>query len=143
MKTIFFLKHSKKFKWFLVDCTNRKLGNLAVIVSNLLLSKTIYYNKITKIIVINTSNIEISGKKEYKKVYYKFTNRPGNLKKNTFLSLKKNNPNKIVEKAILGMLPKKNIRQDLFKNIYFFQNNFCLYNMFDEINTKARYITKI
>jgi len=143
MKTIFFLKNCKKFKWFLIDCTNRKLGNLAVITSTILLNKNMHSNKITKIIIINTNKIEVSGKKESKKVYYKFTDRPGNLKKDTFLKLKKKNSNKIVEKAIIGMLPKTRIRQILSKNIYFFHNAFYLYNKFDITDIKNKDVTKI
>lgn len=128
MKTLFPKKEYHIPKWFILDASNKTLGYLATEISQLVCSKYLSYfnagiNQKNFIIIINSSKIIVTGHKLLQKVYYRNSNRPGSLKKETFKDLKKRIPNRILEKAIWGMLPKNVIGRQFFKNIYIYSNN--------------------
>jgi large subunit ribosomal protein L13 len=108
-----FIPSSKflKKKWYLVDATNKTLGRLSTEIAILLQGK----NKVTfcpsvdmgdYVIVINIEKINISGNKFKQKLYKRHSGRPGGMKIETFNMLQKRIPERILEKAIKGMLPK-------------------------------------
>lgn len=132
MKTIFPKKEFHIPKWFIIDASNKTLGYLATEVSQLLCGKYLSYfntgiNQKNYIIIINSSNIKITGQKFLQKYYYRNSNRPGSLKMETFKDLKNRIPNRIIEKAIWGMLPKNIIGRQFFKNLYVYNFNNILY----------------
>ena len=125
MKTLFPKKECHIPKWFIIDASNKTLGYLATEVSQLLCGKYLSYfnssvNQNNYIIIINSSKIIITGQKFLKKYYYKNSNRPGSLKIETFKDLKNRIPNRIIEKAIWGMLPKNILGRQYFKNLYIY-----------------------
>lgn len=105
--------------WFLVDAKNKTLGRLSTQVAHALKNKhSIYYTpyQINKshIIIINASLIQVTGQKKYQKIYYRHSGRPGGLTKESFMQLQKRIPERIIEKAIKGMLPKNALGRQLF-----------------------------
>ncbi len=109
-------------QWYLVDAENQTLGRLATEVASLLRGK----NKPTFsphldtgdfVVVINADKIVVSGNKSHQKLYRRHSGRPGGMKVETFNSLKERLPERIVEKAIKGMLPHNALGRQLFRKL--------------------------
>jgi large subunit ribosomal protein L13 len=128
MKTLFPKKELHVPKWFILDATGKTLGRLSTIVSKLLRGKeSPYYTPGVDlgnyVIIINADKIQVTGKKETQKFYYRNSQTPGNLKIETFQELKKRIPNRILEKAIWGMLPKRVLGRQYYKRLYVYSKN--------------------
>ena len=67
-------------------------------------------------IIINASKIELTGNKEQDKIYYRHSNHPGGLKAVTAGELKRNNPERLLENSIKGMLPSSRLGEKQGKN---------------------------
>ena len=109
-------------KWFLLDASQMNLGRLATISSLLLRDKlSSYYtpsvNRGNFVIVINADQVKVSGNKNKQKIYWKHSGRPGGMKKQFFDQMLKKYPEKIIEKAIKGMLPKNSLGRSYFKRL--------------------------
>jgi large subunit ribosomal protein L13 len=132
MKTVSPKPHLHVPKRFIVDASNKTLGRLATEVSKLLRGKeNSYYtpgiDQGNFVIILNSSKIEVSGNKNKQKLYYRNSQRPGNLKIETFDQLKSRLPNRIIEKAVWGMLPKGVLGRNYFKRLYVYSGNEILY----------------
>jgi large subunit ribosomal protein L13 len=128
MKTIFPKKECHKPKWFVVDATNKTLGRLATEVSKLLRGKEISYftpgiDQGNFVVILNANKIQVSGKKDVQKLYYRNSQRPGSLKIETFKQLKERIPTRILEKAIRGMLPKGVLGRNYYRRLYIYCDN--------------------
>ena len=114
-------------KWFVVDAKGKTLGRLATEISKLLRGKEISYytpgvDQGNYVIVLNASQVEVSGKKSLQKLYYRNPHTPGNLKIETFEHLQKRIPTRIVEEAVWGMLPKGPLGREQYKRLYVYSN---------------------
>lgn len=128
MKTLFPKKESHVPNWFIIDANGKTLGRLATEISKLLRGKEISYftpgiNQGNYVIVINANKIEVTGKKESQKLYYRTSRRPGSTKIETFKMLKNRIPIRILEKAIWGMLPKGVLGRTYFRNLYIYSDD--------------------
>jgi large subunit ribosomal protein L13 len=109
-------------KWYLVDAKNKILGRVATKISKILIGKEkIAYTPFLEtgdyVIVINAEQICVTGKKPKQKYYKNHSGRPGGLKIENFLKLQQRKPQKIVEHAIAGMLPKGPLGRKIYKNL--------------------------
>eukprot|EP01040_Poterioochromonas_malhamensis_P012989 gene12989-14242_t len=116
-------------KCFVINAEGKTLGRLATTVSKLLRGKenSFYTPGIDQgnfVVITNAKKIKVSGKKEQQKLYYRNSQRPGNLKVETFSDLKNRLPIRILEEAIWGMLPKNKNGLKLIFKILFMTNNF-------------------
>ncbi len=98
-------------KWFVVDATGKTLGRLATETASVLSGKkspkyTPYIDMGDHVIVINAEKIRLTGLKSQQKVYRRYTGFPGGLREESFTRLLARRPEKIVEEAVKGMLPK-------------------------------------
>jgi large subunit ribosomal protein L13 len=98
-------------KWFVVDASGKTLGRLATETASVLSGKkspkyTPYIDMGDHVIVINAEKIRLTGLKSQQKVYRRYTGFPGGLREESFTRLLDRRPEKIVEEAIKGMLPK-------------------------------------
>ena len=100
--------------WHLLDAQTQPLGRLAVKTVNLLMGK----GKINfqpnldrgdYVVVINAASLVTTGKKEEKKIYYRYSGYPGGLKSETLASLKARRPQEVIRHAVAGMLPKNKL----------------------------------
>jgi large subunit ribosomal protein L13 len=128
MKTIFPKKEYHIPKWFVIDATGKTLGRLATEASKLLRGKensffTPGVDQGNFVVVLNADKIEVSGKKELQKLYYRNSQRPGGLKIENFKQLKERIPSRILEKAIWGMLPKGVLGREYYRRLYIYSNN--------------------
>ena len=125
MKTFFPKNYFHIPKYFFLYANNKILGRFSVEISKLLRGKetsfyTLGINLGNFVIIINSYYINISGKKPSKKLYYKATNRPGNLKYESYNQLKNRFPLKILQKSILGMLPKTTLGRQYFRQLFIY-----------------------
>ena len=128
MKTIFPKKECHIPKWFVIDAKGKTLGRLSTEASKLLRGKetslfTPGVDQGNYVVILNANQIEISGKKEDQKLYYRNSQRPGSLKMETFKQLKARIPSRILEKSIWGMLPKGVLGRDYYRRLYIYSDN--------------------
>ncbi|WP_404330723.1 50S ribosomal protein L13 [Mesobacillus maritimus] len=110
-------------KWYVVDAEGQTLGRLASEVAAILRGKhkpTFTPNVDTgdHVIIINASKIHLTGNKINDKIYYRHTMHPGGLKQRTALEMRTNYPEKMLELAIKGMLPKNSLGRQIFKKLH-------------------------
>jgi large subunit ribosomal protein L13 len=112
-------------KWYVIDATDQRLGRLASEVARVLRGKnkptyTPFMDTGDFVIIINAEKISVTGKKRTQKLYRRHSGRPGGMKTETFAKLQARVPERIIEQAIKGMLPKNTLGRQLFTklNIY-------------------------
>jgi len=109
-------------QWYLVDAENQTLGRLATEVASVLRGKnkpdfTPHLDTGDFVVVVNAEKIRVTGKKAQQKLYRRHSGRPGGMKVETFNSLQNRLPERIVEKAIKGMLPHNALGRQLFRKL--------------------------
>lgn len=108
--------------WYVVDATNQRLGRLASEVARVLRGKNkpTYTPSIDTgdfVIIINAEKVEVTGRKRSQKLYRRHSGRPGGMKVETFDKLQSRIPERIIEQAIKGMLPKNTLGRQLFTKL--------------------------
>ena len=110
-------------KWYVIDAEGKTLGRLSSEVAAILRGK----NKVTYtphvdtgdyVIVINASKIHFTGNKERDKMYYRHSNHPGGIKSISAGELKANNPERLLENSIKGMLPSSRLGEKQGKKLF-------------------------
>lgn len=109
-------------QWFVVDAAEQRLGRLASAVAMILRGKnkpeyTPHMDTGDFVIVINAEKVRVTGKKRTQKVYLRHSGRPGGMKTETFAQLQARIPERIVEHAVKGMLPKNSLGRQLFTKL--------------------------
>jgi len=98
-------------KWYVVDASGQTLGRLATKAASVLSGKlnpqyVPYIDVGDFVVVINAEKVRLTGLKSQKKTYRRYTGFPGGLREEAFARLIERKPEKILEEAIKGMLPK-------------------------------------
>ncbi|MBS7577154.1 MULTISPECIES: 50S ribosomal protein L13 [unclassified Enterococcus] len=101
-------------KWYVVDATDIPLGRLSAVVAKILRGKnkptfTPHADTGDFVIVINAEKIKLTGKKASDKIYYRHSLYPGGLKQISAGELRENNPVRLIETSVKGMLPKNTL----------------------------------
>lgn len=109
-------------QWFVIDAADQRLGRLASEIAMILRGKrkptyTPHMDTGDFVIVINAEKVTVTGKKSEQKVYRRHSGRPGGMKEETFDKLQKRIPERIIEKAVKGMLPKNSLGRQLFTKL--------------------------
>lgn len=109
-------------KWYIVDAKGKTLGRLASEVAKILRGKhkpqyTPHIDTGDFVIVINAAQVELTGKKLTDKVYYRHSGYPGGLKQVTAGELREKRPERLIEFAVKGMLPKGSLGRKQFKKL--------------------------
>ena len=97
--------------WFVVDAQNKVLGRLATQIAMRLRGKhkpeyTPHVDTGDFVIVVNASKVRVTGRKTEDKVYYRHSGYPGGLKETNFAKLRATKPERVLQHAVKGMLPK-------------------------------------
>jgi large subunit ribosomal protein L13 len=113
---------SLEHDWYVVDATDQRLGRLATEIAMILRGKkkaeyTPHMDTGDFVIVINAEKIAVTGKKRTQKLYRRHSGRPGGMKTETFAKLQQRLPERIIEQAIKGMLPKNSLGRQLFTKL--------------------------
>lgn len=108
--------------WYVVDATNQRLGRLASEIAMVLRGKnkptyTPHLDTGDFVIVINADKVDVTGKKRVQKVYRRHSGRPGGMKTESFEKLQARLPERIIEVAVKGMLPKNSLGRQLFTKL--------------------------
>lgn len=106
-------------RWFVVDAEDEVLGRLATRVARVLIGKhkpswTPFLDCGDHVVVINAGRVRLTGRKEEGKTYYRQSGRPGGLKSRTAAQVRKAHPERLVESAVRGMLPKNRLGRAQF-----------------------------
>jgi large subunit ribosomal protein L13 len=122
-KTISANKATVKKEWYVVDAENETLGRLSSKVAKMIRGKhkpyyTPHIDCGDHIIVLNAEKIRLSGNKMNEKTYISHTEYPGGQKSITAAQLMAKKPISVVEKAVVGMLPKNRLGRALFGNLH-------------------------
>lgn len=122
MKTYIPKKDEIQRKWWLVDAEGKTLGRLATRIASLLRGKqnvkfTPFLDTGDFVVVINAEKVSVTGEKKKKKVYRHHSGYIGGLKEITFEELLKKKPEKIIQEAVWGMLPKNRLGRTLLKKL--------------------------
>ncbi len=109
--------------WFIVDAAGKRLGTLAVDIANALRGKNLpsytpHSDMGAYVIVINADKIEVSGHKEERKNYFRHSGYLGHLKVETLKTVRAKQPERILESAVSGMLPKNRLRKDQMRRLF-------------------------
>jgi large subunit ribosomal protein L13 len=107
-----------KRNWFVLDASGQTLGRLASHAASVLAGKlnplyTPYIDMGDHVIVINAEKIHLTGMKADQKLYRRYTGFPGGLREESFIKLLARRPEKILEEAIKGMLPKSKLGRQM------------------------------
>ena len=110
-------------KWYVVDATNMTLGRLASEVAKVLRGKnkaifTPHIDTRDYVIVINAAKIKVTGRKLDQKIYYHHSDYVGGMKETTLREMLAKKPEKVIELAVKGMLPKGPLGRQMFTKLH-------------------------
>ena len=122
MKTTQPIESEVKHAWHLIDATDKPAGRLAVEVCRLLRGRhkpdyTPHIDSGDFVVVINSAKIGLTGTKEEKKVYEKYTRYQSGYFETPAGVMRQKNPNYILWRAVRGMLPKNHLSRKLIKRL--------------------------
>lgn len=109
-------------KWYVIDAADQRLGRLATEIAQIIRGKnkptyTPHMDTGDFVIVVNADKVAVTGKKGEQKIYRRHSGRPGGMKTETFDQLQSRVPERIIEKAVKGMLPKNTLGRQLFTKL--------------------------
>ena len=110
-------------KWYVVDATDMTLGRLASEVAKVLRGKnkptiTPHIDTGDYVIVVNAEKVKVTGKKLDQKIYYHHSDYVGGMKETTLREMLAKKPEKVVELAVKGMLPKGPLGREMYTKLF-------------------------
>ena len=122
-KTISANKNTANKEWVVVDAKGAVLGRLASEVAKIIRGKhktnyTPHVDCGDNVIVINADKVKLTGNKLRDKVYVRHTGHPGGQRFQTPREVLEKYPNRVIERAVKGMLPKNRLGRQLFTNLF-------------------------
>jgi large subunit ribosomal protein L13 len=122
MKTQSFKKEETQHNWVIVDASDKVLGRLASKIADKLRGKdkpifTPHVDCGDFVVVVNAEKVKVTGNKFEDKKYYTHSLYPGGLKTKTFKDMNATKPEKVIELAVKGMLPKNKLSNQIIKKL--------------------------
>ncbi len=110
-------------KWYVVDATGYTLGRLAAEVAKVLRGKnkpiyTPFMDCGDYVIIVNAAKVKVTGKKLDQKIYYHHSDYVGGMRETTLREMMAKKPERVVELAIKGMLPKGSLGADMYRKLH-------------------------
>ena len=123
MKTFMASPATIERKWYVVDAEGQTLGRMASEVAKVLRgkNKAIYTPHIDTgdyVIVVNADKIKVTGKKLDQKIYYNHSDYVGGMRETTLKEMLANKPERVIELAVKGMLPKGPLGRQMYKKLF-------------------------
>jgi len=125
LRTYFPKKGDIQPRWFIIDAEGKVLGRLSTTIATILAGKnkptyTPFLDTGDFVIVINAEKVVLTGKKESDKIYRSHLQYPGGLKERAARFVRAEKPERIIQEAVLGMLPKNKLGRQMLKklNVY-------------------------
>ena len=118
MSTFMAKKEEQKRRWFVIDANGQVLGKVAVKVANVLRGKvkptfTSHVDTGDFVVVINAEKVVLTGKKETQKQYMTYSLYPGGTKIRTARQIRAEHPEKLIQHAVRGMIPKNRLGRQM------------------------------
>ena len=109
-------------RWYVVDAKGKVLGRLASEIARRLRGKhkpeyTPHADTGDYIVVVNAKEVQVTGKKATDKLYYRHSGYPGGIKSITFEKMIRSTPERVIEKAVKGMLPRGPLGRAMFRKL--------------------------
>jgi large subunit ribosomal protein L13 len=122
MKTVSMRHEDVERSWWLIDAKDKTLGRLATEVARRLRGKhkpqyTPHVDTGDYIVIVNAANVRVTGKKETDKIYWRHSGYPGGIKGTSVATMRESHPERIIEKAVKGMLPRNPLGRAMFKKL--------------------------
>ena len=122
MKTVSANAQTVKRDWFVVDASDKTLGRLCTELAHRLRGKhkptyTPHVDTGDFLVVVNAEKIAVTGKKLADKEYHRFTGHIGNLRTISLRDMLATHPERVIEIAVKGMLPKNSLGRDMFRKL--------------------------
>ena len=122
MKTFVAKPESVQREWFVVDAEGKTLGRIATEIANRLRGKhkpeyTPHCDTGDYVVVVNAEKVQVTGNKAKGKIYYSHTEFPGGLKQISFEKLIEKAPERVIEFAVKGMLPKGPLGREMYRKL--------------------------
>lgn len=116
-------KEDVQRRWFIVDAEGQVLGRLCTRIATVLRGKhrpeyTPHVDTGDNVIVINADKVKLTGKKENVKIYQNYSGYPGGLKELTATEVRARRPERLVEAAVKGMLPKNKLGNAMYHKLW-------------------------
>ena len=123
MKTFSAKPQDVRREWHLVDATDKTLGRLATELARRLRGKhkpeyTPHVDTGDHIVIVNAEKVKVTGKKMEDKIYHHHTGYIGNLKSIPLNKLMEKHPERAIEKAVKGMMPKNKLGRAMYKKLH-------------------------
>jgi large subunit ribosomal protein L13 len=128
MKTVSMRAEDVRRAWFVVDAEDKTLGRLATELARRLRGKhkpeyTPHVDTGDYIVVINAEKVRVTGSKTTDKMYYRHSGYPGGIKSRSFEQLRDSYPERIIETAVKGMLPRNPLGRAMLKKLKIYAGN--------------------
>lgn len=122
MKTYYAKPREVERNWVIIDAKDQVLGHLAVEVAKILRGKnkpqyTPHVDTGDYVIIVNAGQVRVTGNKGEAKQYFRHSGFPGGLKSETFNEALAKHPERIIEHAVKGMLPKTTLGREMLKKL--------------------------
>jgi len=123
MKTFMASPATIERKWYVVDAEGKTLGRLASEVAKVLRGKnkaifTPHIDTGDYVIVVNAEKVKVTGKKMEQKIYYRHSDYVGGMKETTLKEMLAKHPERVIEFAVKGMLPKGPLGREMYKKLF-------------------------
>ena len=122
MKTVSIRKEDVEHSWWVVDASGKTLGRIATEIARRLRGKhkpeyTPHVDTGDYVVVINAEKVVVTGDKENKKIYWRHTGYPGGIKGTNVAKMRETHPERIIEKAVKGMLPRNPLGRAMYRKL--------------------------
>ena len=122
MSTYYAKKGEVSREWLLIDAEGQVLGRVASLAAQILKGKlkpqyTPHIDTGDYLVIINADKIKVTGTKAIDKVYFRHSGYPGGLKQETFAQAMARHPERVIERAVRGMLPKNTLGRAMGKKL--------------------------
>lgn len=109
-------------EWYIVDAEGKTLGRLASVIAHTLRGKhrptyAPHMDMGDFVIVVNADKVVVTGKKETQKFYYRHSNYPGGLRADMLREVRAKHPERILESAVRGMLPRNTLGEQQMRKL--------------------------
>ena len=120
-------KETIERKWYVIDAKGESLGRVASKAAHLLRGKhkptfTPHVDCGDYVIIINASEVNLTGNKLDDKIYYNHSMYPGGLRERTAKVMREQYPEEMIERAVKGMLPKGRLGRQMYKKLFVYKD---------------------
>jgi large subunit ribosomal protein L13 len=122
MRTFVASARSANGRWHVIDANGQVLGRVATLAARLLQGKhkavyTPFIDTGDHVVIVNARSVKLTGRKEDQKIYRRHSGYEGGLREERAVDVRKRRPNRIVEEAVRGMLPKTKLGDAMYRKL--------------------------